>query len=196
MLARRASSEVTLSTALRAAVDCVRLFHRGRDLEQDRPLGDSGWTIFWPLNGVTIALLISRPRRQWWLVLVAVALGTGVGEFIDDNSLTSTIVQRAFSVLEVTLSAALLPAFLDLESWLGMPRLYPRFAAAVVVGPLVSGVLAACYFHFTESTPLLSALSGWALADAMGIAAVLPLALSAAVRCDCLRELYDLKRGS
>ena len=192
MLARRASSEVTLSTALRAAVIACAYFI-GDAILNKIALGD-GWTIFWPLNGATIALLISRPRREWWLVLVAVALGTGVGEFIDDNSLTSTIVQRAFSVLEVTLSAALLPAFLDLESWLGMPRLYPRFAAAVVVGPLVSGVLAACYFHFTDSTPLLSALSGWALSDAMGIAAVLPLAL--ALRSMRLRELFDVKRGA
>ena len=60
-------------------------------------------------------------------------------------------MQRALSVLEVGLSAALLPPFLDLESWLGMPRLYPRFAAAVLVGPAVSGVLAAFYFQFTES---------------------------------------------
>lgn len=192
MLARRALSEVTLSTALWAAVIACAYFIADTVLNKIA-LGD-GWTIFWPLNGVTIALLISRPRRQWWLVLVAVALGTGVGEFIDDNSLISTIVQRAFSVLEVTLSAALLPAFLDLESWLGMPGLYPRFAAAVFVGPLVSGVLAALYFHFTESTPLLSALSGWALADAMGIAAVMPLAL--ALRSVRLRELYDLKRGA
>ena len=191
MLARQALPEMTLSTARQAAVIAGAYFVADAVLNKIA-LGD-GWQIFWPLNGVTIALLISRPRRDWALVLAAVALGTGVGEFIDDNSLASTLVQRALSVLEVTLSAALLPAFLDLESWLGMPRLYPRFAAAVLVGPVVSGVLAAFYFHFTQSTPLLSAFNGWALADAMGIAAVLPLSL--AVRSTRLREFYNLKRG-
>ena len=191
MLARRALPEVTLSSAARAAVIAGAYFVVDTVLNKVA-LGD-GWTIFWPLNGITIALLISRPRREWLLVIAAVALGTGVGEFIDDNSLVSTLVQRALSVLEVTLSAALLPAFIDLESWLGMPKLYPRFAAAVLLGPGLSGVLAALYFHFTQSTPLLSAFNSWALADAMGIAAVLPLAL--ALRSMRLREFYDLKRG-
>jgi diguanylate cyclase (GGDEF)-like protein len=73
-----------------------------------------------------------------------------------------------------------------------MPRLYPRFAAAVLVGPAVSGVLAALYFHFTQSTPLLSAFNAWALADAMGIAAVMPLAL--ALRSVHWSEFYNLRR--
>ncbi len=140
-------------------------------------LGD-GWQIFWPLNGVTIALLITRSRSAWPLPLAAISLGTGVGEFMDDNPLGSTLVQRAFSVLEVCVSAALLPACVDLEGWLSKPGLYTRFAAAVVIGPAVSGLLAATWFHSVEATPFLTAFSGWALADAMGIAAVLPLTLA------------------
>jgi diguanylate cyclase (GGDEF)-like protein len=140
-------------------------------------LGD-GWQIFWPLNGVTLALLIARPRKDWPLLLAAVSLGTGVGEYIDGNTLGSTILQRCFSVLEVSLSASLLPRFVTLESWLRSPRLYPRFAAAVVVGPVISGVLAAVYFHSVDGTPLIVAFNSWAVADAMGIAAVLPLVLA------------------
>jgi len=191
VLARQALPEATISTAWQAAVIAVAYFVADTLLNKIA-LGD-GWQIFWPLNGVTIALLISRPRRQWVWMLAAIELGTGVGEFIDNNSLASEVVQRALSVLEVTLSAALLPPFIDLESWLGMPRLYPRFAAAVLVGPVVSGVLAALWFYFTQSTPLLAAFNGWALADAMGIAAVLPLAL--ALRSVRLRELYNVRRG-
>jgi diguanylate cyclase (GGDEF)-like protein len=140
-------------------------------------LGD-GWEIFWPLNGVTIALLIMRPRGEWPVTLAAVALGTGVGEYIDDNSLLSTLIERAFSVLEVALSASLLPPFVSLETWLPRRGLYPRFAAAVLFGPVVSGVLAASYFHWAESKPFLDYFNAWALADAMGIAAVLPLVLA------------------
>jgi diguanylate cyclase (GGDEF)-like protein len=154
-------------------------------------LGD-GWEIFWPLNGVTIALLVMRPRANWPLLLAAVALGTGLGEYLDDNSLISTVVQRAFSVLEVSLSAALLPPFVSLDTWLPKPGLYPRFAAAVLVGPVVSGVLAAAYFHWAESTPFLSAFNSWALADAMGIAAVLPLVL--ALRSTQMSAFADLRK--
>ena len=29
-----------------------------------------GWTITWPLNGVTVALLLMRPRATWiWMLL-------------------------------------------------------------------------------------------------------------------------------
>lgn len=191
VLARLRLPRLTVSTALRALVTAGAYFVADAILNKIA-LGD-GWQIFWPLNGVTIALLISRPRRAWAPFLAAVAVGTGLGEFIDDNSFVSTLVQRSLSLMEVTLSAALLPPFLDLESWLGMPRLYPRFAAAVFVGPAVSGVLAAFYFYFIHSTPLVSAFNAWALADAMGIAAVLPLTLAMlSVRQD---ESYNLKRG-
>ncbi len=140
-------------------------------------LGD-GWQIFWPLNGVTIALLITRPRSAWPLLLAAVSLGTGLGEFLDGNSLGSTLAQRALSVLEVCLSALALPVFSDLESWLSKTGLYARFALAVSMGPAVSGVLAAAFFHAAYATPFAQAFNSWALADAMGIAAVLPLWLA------------------
>ena len=154
-------------------------------------LGD-GWEIFWPLNGITIAVLIMRPRANWPLLLAAVELGTGVGEYIDDNSLLSTVVERAFSALEVSLSAALLPPFVSLATWLPKPGLYPRFAAAVLVGPIVSGVLAAAYLHWTKSTPFLAAFNSWALADAMGIAALLPLVL--ALRSTQMSAFADLRK--
>jgi diguanylate cyclase (GGDEF)-like protein len=154
-------------------------------------LGD-GWQIFWPLNGVTIALLIMRPRKDWPLLLAAVALGTGGGEYIDDNPLGSTLLQRCLSVLEVSLSAWLLPRFNSLESWLRSPRLYPRFAAAVIAGPAVSGLLAAAYFHSVDGKPIVAAFNSWALADAMGIAAVLPLVL--ALRSTRISELRRSNR--
>jgi diguanylate cyclase (GGDEF)-like protein len=140
-------------------------------------LGD-GWEIFWPLNGVTIALLIMRPVRQWPLLLAAVSLGTGGGEFLDGNSLPSTLIQRALSVIEVCVSASLLPPFQRLESWLSQPGLYLRFAASVVVGPAVSGAMAAVYFHSFEEQSLAAGFNSWALADALGIAAILPLVLA------------------
>jgi integral membrane sensor domain MASE1 len=137
-------------------------------------LGD-GWEIFWPLNGVTIALLIMWPRDKWPVLLASVALGTGVGEYLDDNSLLSTLVERAFSVTECALSASLLPPFVSLGTWLPKRGLYPRFAAAVFFGPVVTGLGAATYFHWVESKPFVDYFNAWALADAMGIAAVLPL---------------------
>ena len=35
-----------------------------------------GWNIVWPLNGVTIALLLMRPRSTWVWMLLGIELGT------------------------------------------------------------------------------------------------------------------------
>jgi len=141
----------------------------------------NGWTILWPLNGVTIALLIMRPRSEWPAMLIGIEIGAGFGEHFDNsvvNSLGPEAVQRLISLVEVVVSAAFLPAFTTLEPWLQKPRIFPRFVAALLVGPTVSGVLAAIYFHALTGQGYISAFDDWAAADALGIAAIMPLALS------------------
>ncbi len=138
----------------------------------------AGWTILWPLNGITIALLICRPKSEWLPMLIGIELGIGLGEFLDDNTLGSTIWQRVFSLIEVVVSAWFLPRFTTLEEWLRKPRIFIRFVCALVVGPLFSGVMAAVYFKITKGQAFFSALDDWATADAIGIAAIMPLALS------------------
>jgi len=141
----------------------------------------NGWTILWPLNGVTIALLIMRPRSEWPSMLIGIEIGAGFGEHFDNsvvNSLGPEIVQRLMSLVEVVVSAAFLPAFSSLEPWLQKPRIFPRFVAGLLIGPTVSGVLAAVYFHALNGQGFVSAFDDWAAADALGIAAVMPLALS------------------
>src|ERR1700691_4304450 len=97
-------------------------------------LGGDGWQIFWPLNGITIALLIGRPRRDWLIMLVAIELGTAFGDhYTYDITLGSEITERFLSMFEVTLSALLLPPFTTLDKWLRKPGLYARFAAALII---------------------------------------------------------------
>ena len=189
MLERQAPGSAVSS--VRLALTVAASYFIADTLMNKIALGD-GWEIFWPLNGITIALLIMRPRSSWPLLLAAVELGTGVGEYIDDNTLLATLVERALSALEVWLSAMLLPPFVNLATWLPKPGLYRRFAAAVLVGPIVSGVVAAAYLHWLKSTPFLAAFNSWALADAMGIAALLPLVL--ALRSTPMSAFADLRK--
>ncbi len=137
-----------------------------------------GWTILWPLNGITIALLLRRPRREWAAILLGVGVGTGIGEWQDHNTIASEIWLRLFSVTELFLTAWLLPAFTDLNTWLRKPRIFRRFAIALMVGPGVSGVMAALYFHAQQHQSYLLAFDEWATADAVGIAGFFPLALA------------------
>jgi len=154
----------------------------------------NGWTILWPLNGVTIAILIMRPRSEWPSMLLGIEVGTGFGEHFDNNiinSLGPEILQRLMSLVEVTVSAMFLPAFSTLEEWLRKPRIFLRFVAALLIGPTVSGILAAVFFHAVTGQGYLSAFDDWAAADALGIAAIMPLALSFSSRE--MRGLFRLR---
>lgn len=147
-----------------------------------------GWQIFWPLNGVTIALLIGRPQREWPLLLAGIELGTGLGDYFDGSTpaladnihasvIGSEIVQRLLSMLEVTVSAWLLPKFATLNTWLRAPNIYARFLAAVIIGPTVAGLLAALYFKVNDQDYLFTFRS-WTLSDALGIGVMLPFSLA------------------
>ena len=166
------------------------LFYFGADYALNNFAFSAGWTILWPLNGVTIALLLRNRRRSWPAILIGVAIGTGIGEYFDDNSLTSEIWQRFFSVTEVVISASLLPAFVSLDRWLRTPHIFFRFVTALLLGPGISGAMAAIYFHLAQGLPYLLGFNNWATADALGIAATLPLTL--ALRSP---EMLSLFRG-
>jgi signal transduction histidine kinase/CheY-like chemotaxis protein len=136
------------------------------------------WDIIWPLNGFNVALLLTRPRSRWVWMLLGIEVGTGLGDSLDGLPIWIKVFDRACSVVEVVTCALMLPRFTTLDAWLRTPRLYTRLMAALVVGPGISGLISAAGFYYTRGTPFLPTLKGWAVADALGIAATLPLALS------------------
>ena len=137
-----------------------------------------GWMIFWPLNGVTIAVLTRRPLRDWTPILAGVAVGTGLGECLDGNSFVLELWLRCFSILEVFICAWLLPSFSYLETWLSRRYLFLRLCAAIILGPGISGLLAAAIFRHLQHQNFLAAFDSWATADALGVAALLPISLA------------------
>jgi len=137
-----------------------------------------GWTLVWPLNGITIALMIRQPRARWWSMLLGIEIGTAIADCLDGMAFWFEAAQRVCSVSEVLLSACLLPPFQKLEDWLQEPRLSRRFVAALLLGPGLSGLAAAPLFRWVNGQSLLIAFNNWATADALGIAATLPLALA------------------
>ena len=161
------------------------------DILLNRFAFSDGWTILWPLNGVTIALLITRRRKEWPAILLAVGIGTGIGECIDGNAILLEIGQRVCSLTEVFLSAWLLPSFQTLEDWLRRRLVFYRFLAALIVGPGISGIMAAVLFHVALGQSYLLAFNGWATADALGIAATMPLVLS--LRSVEMRKLFEVQ---
>jgi len=107
-----------------------------------------------------------------------VSLGTGIGEF---TSMQLDIVdtrERTLSVLEVLLSARLLPRFFSL-TYLGCA--FPSVPALRRPRSLWAGDFVywrPCTFMKSMDCRFLTSFNSWALADAMGIAATLPLVLA------------------
>jgi len=148
-----------------------------------------GWTIIWPLNGVTVALLLMRPRATWIWMLLGVEIGTGIGEYLcEDFSVWMEFGQRICSVVLVVICALLLPAFESLDQWLRTPRIFPKAIVALLAGPGISGVMAAVLFHVNKGQPYLVAFDNWGTADALGVATTMPLAL--ALRSPQMRALF------
>ena len=148
------------------------------DVALNRFAFSDGWTIVWPLNGITVALLLMRARSSWLMMLLGIELGTGLGEWLDENPLGLELGQRVCSVAEVLICAAILPACSSVDSWLRSPHIHLRFFAALMLGPGIAGILAAALFHSVSGQSYLLAFNNWATADALGIAATLPLALT------------------
>jgi len=146
------------------------------------------WSIIWPVNGVNVALLLMRPRSTWVWMLLGIELGTGIGDSLDGLSLWFKLFDRVCSVLEVLTCALLLPRFTTLEQWLHTPRLHARFVAALALGPGISGLISAAGYHYCEGSPFLAQFTGWAIADALGIAATMPLTL--AIGSPQMRDLF------
>jgi len=159
----------------------------------DRALNDfafsGAWSIVWPLNGVTVALLIMRPRSQWPWMLLGIEVGTGLGELLDDNTLWMEVGQRICSLTEVLLSALLLPPFISLDHWLRTPRLFVHFALGLTVGPIIAGLMVALPNHYMNGQSFWLTFNSWATADSLGIAATMPCVLS--LRSPQMRALFE-----
>lgn len=168
----------------------LALLYAAADILLHRCVLKDGWTILWPLNGATIALLLIRPRSAWPATLCGVGVGTGAAQVIDHHdALGFELSQRAISLVEVLISAICLPAFTTLEAWLRQRHLYRRFVAALLLGPGTGGLLAAILFHAVVGQPYLLAFNHWGTADALGIAATIPFCLS--LRSAEMRRLFQ-----
>ncbi len=151
-----------------------------------------GWTIFWPLNGITIAILLLRNRPEWPAILLGVSLGIGLGEVLDGNPPGFEILQRMVSVLEVYLCAWILPRFDTFTAWLRRPFFLTRFLVALTVGPGLTGILAAILSHQLLGQPYWTSFNDWATSDALGIALTLPAFLS--MRSPEVPSLFDSRQ--
>lgn len=139
---------------------------------------NEGWAIFWPVNGFTVAWLLGRPRRDWPVIMAGVFIGTLLIELDGSHSFAQRLIERVLSTIEVVYVAWQLPKFTTLDDWLAQPGLVTRITQSLLIGPGVTGIFGAITYHHFEGIGYLEGFSWWALADAIGLAAMIPFAFA------------------
>jgi signal transduction histidine kinase/DNA-binding response OmpR family regulator len=135
------------------------------------------WTIIWPLNGVAVALLLMRPRRSWFWMILGMEVGCQFGAYYLQIPPLNSGADRLCNVIEVTICAWVLPPFDDLQQWLRKPGLFGRYFAASLLGPGIATLVGWFVHPDLQDETLATAVRIWGLADTLGIGAALPLTL-------------------
>ncbi len=130
--------------------------------------------LLWPGSGITLVLLLHRPRAQWpgllALGFVAIALGALTG----GASLPDPVLLTFCGQSEVLLALLALHDRRGRRLNLARLRDLARFALVVLVVPLVSALPAALYLAVAHAVPLAAGLLHWWLAHVLGMAVVVP----------------------
>lgn len=142
--------------------------------------GGSSGTTFWPAAGVTIAVLLRRPRREWgWFLCAVAGAEFGLNFWVSDLPSDVSIGWAAANAIEPFVGASLL-----LWGGRSAPRLtrsedLGRFIAfAVLVGPLTGALVGAGSATALGFYPLWPALPRWFVGDAVGALGLGPMVLA------------------
>jgi diguanylate cyclase (GGDEF)-like protein len=172
------------------AATAVGLTLSQRVFDRIVPTVHGGWAIYWPFNGVMIAVLLLCRRRFWpWImagflcafIRIQVAGHDPAGEI-------ATIV--LCNCAQILIAALLLPPFRSLKEWLLEPHLNTRFVLfGVALGSALTAFPVAYYFVPKLPGQFWNNVMWWTFSDALGAALWVPLILVL-----FSRETYDLFR--
>ncbi len=140
---------------------------------------DQGQAIWWPTNGLALALMVRSDRSRWATILVGILLGSWVSAIHYGWPISSRIVNFIANSVGPMLGALVLPRFRRLEDWLQEPHLVFRYVAFVLLlAPVLSATIYATNTHF-----FLPGLNFWTVlqtradSDMLGYALFTPFVL-------------------
>lgn len=141
--------------------------------------GSSVGATFWPGAGVTVSVLLLRPRREWPAYVAAVWLAELAMDLESGYTVAVSVGMAFANVAEPLLAATLLRRWLPRAPDLSQLReLALFFAAAAVAGPLLGAVIGAVWPWVVDGDPVWPRLGRWYLGDALGVIVVAPLLVS------------------
>lgn len=140
---------------------------------------EQGQAIWWPTNGLALALMLRLERSRWLTILAAILLGSWIGGIRHGWPVSSRIVNAIANSIGPMLAAFALPQFKKLEDWLQEPRLVFRYVLfALLLAPALSATLYASTAHlFLPNVHFWTVLQTRGDSDMLGYALFTPLIL-------------------
>jgi diguanylate cyclase (GGDEF)-like protein len=141
--------------------------------------GSDAGAAFWPGAGLTVAVLLRRPQREWAVLLGAVFVAEVAVDLVTVFGARQSVAFGVANCAEPLVAAALVRRrgrpTPDLAR---VPDLLRFFAAAVVAGPAVGALVGTALPAVLAGDPWFPRLPRWFIGDAVGVVVVAPFLLT------------------
>jgi len=153
--------------------------------------------IWWPTNGLAVAVLVRSERRRWPLLLGAVLFASLIGEIHYHASPAGDLVNAIANAVGPLVAAFALPRCRKLDDWLQEPHLVTRFVvSALIAAPLLSAAIFAIYMRASNpGIDFWNILQVRADSDMLGYAMFTPLVLVVSSGKQQRRPAAELLKG-
>ena len=140
--------------------------------------GNAAGATFWPGAGLTVAVLLLRPRWEWPYYVAAVAVAEASVDLWAGYSVALALGWAVANTAEPLVAALLLrrrfPGSPDLSRRAGIAWFV---LAAIAIGPFVGAFIGTAVGAIFEGDPWMPRLSRWYVGDAMGVLVIAPAIL-------------------
>ncbi len=127
----------------------------------------------WPVNAITLALLLRRDRRDWPRLLAAAYAANALANMATGNGWIIAVFCSAANLVEILVCTHIVAPRAALHD-IGGGRFFLRLFAGAAAGALCSALIAAAAMSFGGAAPIGATFVSWFVSDALGLAIFAP----------------------
>lgn len=134
---------------------------------------------FWPGSGLSLALLLMVPNRQWIWVILAIATGEYIGNLSSGFAFSANLFWISGNCIEPLVGAFLIRRSGNLNGALSPQGNMFRFLAyGVIVAPFVGASIGSIGTNQILGVPFWDSWPKWFIGDSLGVLIIAPIFLA------------------